>query len=754
MTTQDVPPFAANATNIFQNESQPNQQSHNTIPKQAFAANLFSQSNSASKAIPTPTQSNIPFNVNQTFTPSFTAQSNGVGTAQPNQSGPTQNINSNPNVQNIPNNTQTSFGTPYIIKSNSSAIKPKLRPFDGNIEKAIEWFNHLRKISNHYKWDEEEIVNQARLAMVEDAEYWYDSTFVPVRDLDLTPYMTDPTPTWSEFSEAFMKEYRPKGSKIMLMKKLQDLVKSKEETYVGFGRKVNRMVSEIDPRMPEEETLIYILNALKDDPNFMVIQVNKTLSSLNETLRMLDKGTNITKTIPKPTNVLPRRDPILRTFENRSDEKVSVVQNRPNLVRPNQIIGNKPSVIRQFPNVECMNCGEIGHFWRSCKKKPLDMDRVNRKWEEVKKQRTGEYWKTKENSAQIREFTSIEDMTEKEFVEYLQDCYGMTDTETAEESALGNGQNNMLIIDHKDLDRTDTHCRFLKGIGSPFVDVNINGFDVSGLVDTGATFSIVSQSFATKLNGIKIPWNYPPLKTVTNEICTPKLMLKDLKFTQFGKCVTLDVGIMDKTTNDLILGMDYINKMGLIIDTPTNTVLLSDEYHSKIKSFEDKIEEQSRIINKQIETIYNLSTNSIQNSKSQNNGAEESERSSYGCITEPEISVKEREKADVKLFLRVLEEQTPISREIPDDCELLQEYLIRRPMKRFTLQSHAATDFDNARYDFILRNKMSDITKKGKENLSSTKKGSVMQNIYTEETYPLEEKKKKKWYEPKPTINE
>ena len=442
--------------------------------------------------------------------------------------------------------------------------------------------------------------------------------------------------------------------------------------------------------------------------------------------------------------MLPRRDPILRTFENRSDEKVSVVQNRPNLVRSNQNVENKPSVIRQFPNVECMNCGEIGHFWRSCKKKPLDMDRVNRKWEEVKKQRTGEYWKTKENSAPIREFSSIEDMTEKEFQEYLQDCYGMTDPETGEEPVPRTGQNNMLIIDNKDLCTTDPHCRTLKGVCSPFVDVNINGLNISGLVDTGATFSIVSQKLASELNGNKIPWNYPALKTVTNEICTPKLMLKDVKFTQFGRCITLDVGIMDKTTNDLILGMDFINKMGLIIDTPMNSVILSDEYHSKIQSFEEKIEEQSRLINKQIETIYNLSTNSMHKSNSHNNGTNESEASLNGCITEPEISAEEREKADVKHFLRILEEQTPISREIPDDCELFQEFLIRRPHKRFRLKSVAATDIDNARYDFILRTKMSDITKSGKENRSSTKKGSVVQNTYTEETYELEDIERKK----------
>ena len=197
--------------------------------------------------------------MNQSFTPNFTTQSTGVGTAQPNTI-PQQNL-SNSNQNTTPNADQNFNTTEAVLKSllnitqtkTDSVNKPKLQTFSGDMEKAIEWYNHLRMIASHYRWTEEQMVKQARLSLTGEAESWYKINFIPPTDLDLTPYVTDPIPTWVEFSEAFLEEYRPKGSKMMLKQKLAELTRSKEETYVGFGRRVRCLAREIDPRMPEEE---------------------------------------------------------------------------------------------------------------------------------------------------------------------------------------------------------------------------------------------------------------------------------------------------------------------------------------------------------------------------------------------------------------------------------------------------------------------------------------------------------------------
>ena len=350
-------------------------------------------------------------------------------------------------------------------------------------------------------------------------------------------------------------------------------------------------------------------------------------------MRLIDKTEIVSKSVPivqKPEKAIPRRDPISRTFVKRNEEKVSVVQNRPTVVRQNLNADNKPNIIRQFPNVECMNCGETGHFWRGCKKKPIDMDRVNRKWDEVKKQRTGEYWRAKENAAPIHEFTPIEDMTEEEFQQYLQDSCGMTDPETEEEGSEEGaeppptGKNNMMVIAGSDPKNRDLIRHILREVESPRIDIQVNDVIVTGLVDTGASFTVVSEEIALKLNAQKIPWYLPELKAVNNQICTPKWMLKDLKFTQLGKTIILSAGILVNMSNKLILGMDYINKMGLFIDVPRRTIGLSDAHLAQITHLREtakELREKLRSSNNSKSTVKHSAD--LQNIKSDQNSSDD-----------------------------------------------------------------------------------------------------------------------------------
>ena len=407
----------------------------------------------------------------------------------------------------------------------------------------------------------------------------------------------------------------------MLKQKLEEMVKTKGETYIDFSRRLLCLAREIDSRMSDGEIYRYTIGALKRDPNFPYLRFERNITELNDKLKRLDESEIALKGTPKGTTPAFRQESKSSTFVDTKRNFVPADNTRSQEIKgPN--LQQRPNNPRNYSNMECMNCGELGHFFKYCRKKPLDMDKIRQKLDERKRQRSGDYWKPADTTGPIREFKPLHEMTDEEYAEYERVIYGVEDgdfddyprdgVETEEilsNSAQTNAKNNMLTVELKQTN--NPYCRSVKGVESPVITVDLNGKKVEGLLDTGATFSIISEELGKQLRATRIAWDRPRLTTVTNEVCTPRWMFKDLRFTQLGKTITLSVGIMSRISNKLILGMDYINKIGLFIDTPRCIVGLSEQYNLKIQSYIRQILDQKQQISDQKQMIIDQNKESM-----------------------------------------------------------------------------------------------------------------------------------------------
>ena len=283
-----------------------------------------------------PTTNSIP----QNFNPNF-SNLGGINPNSFNFSGTMPG--SQPNFQNpVPTNTQSS-AAPIVSQTNNSnrnpAIKWPVPKFYGEYDKAVEWYRDFREVSSYYQWNDQEMVKQARMNMMGSAKNWYNVTFIPTQRIDLLPYTTDPTPTWAEFSEEFLKQYRPDGSEIGLRKKLQSISKFSAESYTQFAHRVICLINDIDPLMTENEKIHHIREGLRRDPIFVQIKTIKKLDKLKRYLNDSDQSDANTK-------------PVYRNFQK---SNTGVDQNS-----QKEDVPYKPNQKVKDIDTDCLNCLKKG----------------------------------------------------------------------------------------------------------------------------------------------------------------------------------------------------------------------------------------------------------------------------------------------------------------------------------------------------------------------------------------------------------
>lgn len=95
--------------------------------------------------------------------------------------------------------------------------------------------------------------------------------------------------------------------------------------------------------------------------------------------------------------------------------------------------------------------------------------------------------------------------------------------------------------------------------------VQIDGIEITALADTGADHSVISESFATALKKVLTPWTGLQIRTAGGHLispvgrCTARITIKG--FTYIGTFV-----VLPECSKDLILGMDFLQGNGAVID--------------------------------------------------------------------------------------------------------------------------------------------------------------------------------------------
>ena len=102
----------------------------------------------------------------------------------------------------------------------------------------------------------------------------------------------------------------------------------------------------------------------------------------------------------------------------------------------------------------------------------------------------------------------------------------------------------------------------------------IDGHNVTALVDTGADYSVFSGAFAVKLKKVKTAWQGPDIRTAGGHLITPTGICT-ARVTVNNRTYPASFVILQHCSRDVILGMDFLNQHGAVIDLRSKSVTLS-----------------------------------------------------------------------------------------------------------------------------------------------------------------------------------
>lgn len=106
--------------------------------------------------------------------------------------------------------------------------------------------------------------------------------------------------------------------------------------------------------------------------------------------------------------------------------------------------------------------------------------------------------------------------------------------------------------------------------------MTIDDCAVTALVDTGADYSVISSALAKELKKVLTQWNGPRIRTAGGHLitptgrCTARVGIRG--FTYVG-----DFVVLAECSRDMILGMDFLQMNGAVIDLRKSTVTFSTQ---------------------------------------------------------------------------------------------------------------------------------------------------------------------------------
>ena len=517
-------------------------------------------SNSQSAQASNPTES-VPY---MTYLDPQNASNQGFNPSNPKFTSFTTNQGLRQSIQNPQFATNIGSNQSNCNHNIRTGVPQKMKPkdFGGELPAANAWLQHFRLVSTNNGWDDSQKMTNAMLHLTGPAKDWFELRFIPPTDYELAPYSELILPTWQEFQEAFYQEYRFKDVELLLEKHLQDIVRQKMESYVDYGRRVLNIIRNIDPNMTEGRKLRFIRQGLGRDFNRTAFVNTESIEKLMKVFRRFDKDSTF------PTEEMKTKSSETVTFQKTIPESTlgKPFFDRKQYTTPSSTSSQNAKEMKTQTtrtDVVCLNCNKQGHTYKMCSKK-LDNAAIRDRFREIKAQRDGTYFDKKSgisgqnptnNESLNRENMSTFDLCEL-------DCEEMINPEFKSSSLTFNP------ILAKNYYKRD----LIRRLQSPLIRVTLNGIECYAMVDTGADFSLVRKHFAYQLNGKRIKWPYPRLNSVNNSDVTPRFLIKNVRIQLGSKTISQDIAIMPRASHKVILGMDFLNEMGLMIDLSTKRV--------------------------------------------------------------------------------------------------------------------------------------------------------------------------------------
>ena len=326
---------------------------------------------------------------------------------------------------------------------------------------------------------------------------------------------------------------------------------------------------------------------------------------------------------------------------------------------------------RDESNMICINCKDKGHTWVRCPK-PKDIPMIITKLKEISAQNRIKSGPKNKKPTPFNVYTQdSEDSQENpDSSDYDSDTLFNIWNEMKQNKDKQDPTNqitNSSDLYNKHLIISDNPNKDLKEYKlsdnyPPIIRVQIGTQFIKAMVDTGACTSVISADIAKTIPGKEIPWPWGNLFSVNGIAIPPKRVKLNVPVKFKNKLVRVHFGVFDNCiTPKIILGMDYINKLQLIIFSKERLITTKDLFYSKLR----KTLEKSKLIqsinnNKQVvetETqTYNNDFNSSDEPLIKKNKSNE-KLNKHLLIQKQEKPLEKIKTWDDDMFLKPLKER-------------------------------------------------------------------------------------------------
>ena len=517
--------------------------------------------------------------------------------------------NSEPNItqQNaILDPTQRLLNIVELVLQNQNqqqSVQPKptadrqvVPDFDGDKKLAFNWFREFNRVADGNAWNDAIKVKTVPGHLKGRAQTWFYA-------------INRPSLTWPDFEYAFKRAYLPDEMKYSFLMEMNNAIQRDDESGLDYVYRVLELKQRVDIVVPDQQIIQILIKGFKYRIYKQMVSINgHTIEEVLELVKSLDM-----------TEDTPRRFTNNR-FTNASNNNSNAGQTTAGTVAAQSSeqtnkIPEKPesNAIKSGPRKDfvflCANCGTEGHKHTECPL-PRDAKRVRKFFDDRNASK-----KDNSESTQSPPNVNTNSNTVNQTSQPAEPVY-VVDSTTGEHSVIDTATNlvgKQIVkelrhnqvrkivaepIPEKEQQKTEPKLRevmpeknerkvvkesqsikvnlytsspdwpILRNgcpirpdediVPIPTAKVNVEGYVVRAVFDTGSNKSAINHNFKKLLNNTTEKWNYGVCRNFDGSQHTPGELIKEVCVRFNTREVKVDMMVIENLSPDIILGMDYI----------------------------------------------------------------------------------------------------------------------------------------------------------------------------------------------------
>ena len=431
-------------------------------------------------------------------------------------------------------------------KAKKALFKEQPMKYNGNVDESVAWLNLYEAAALRNNWDDDDKARHLTSAFEGEAKEWFEGQY----------YNT--IPKWDQFKVDFLKAYKVDGYEHDMRRKFYALRQEYNESPIAFYNRLAKLRHQIEPK-PSDGEMIACLKAGLNRTYAVHVTDKNTLEEIRD---QCDKIFRIQEQSDKARQryqqTQPKRDEQRQKPRHEYGNRGKEFGRKPNYLQNN---GRNES--KEF-QIECYNCGKVGHRSAVC----------NAKYDPVR------FRENKERLEAARRAAKPEQFERKPLVTHEAKVFGTNRRRlnTERKSSNGSEPKGERVNKDRKSSRTfeETYTTAMHAKNTVRVEVLVNHRKVTALVDTGGSISLVSTDLVCALKPAVSYWGQGSLVGVGGNRAYPHGIVPEATICFLDKAVKIQLTIVEQLEPHLILGIDFIKAMNLVICPGSNVITIAN----------------------------------------------------------------------------------------------------------------------------------------------------------------------------------